>query len=122
MHFIFALGRVLRGKHVINFPHRSICGRYGKVKEEELDRIFWRSSSGRGYEPVVRQTMLCTLDIVFVLICLAITMNNSQYCNDRSNDWIYIEQLNVLSCHLTAFEKIGRLIRQTQAASKVAFC
>jgi hypothetical protein len=30
--------------------------RYWKLKEEALDRTFWRSRFGRGYEPVVRQT------------------------------------------------------------------
>jgi hypothetical protein len=30
--------------------------RYGKLKEEALDRTLWRSRFGRGYGPVVRQT------------------------------------------------------------------
>jgi hypothetical protein len=30
--------------------------RYWKLKEEELDRILWRTRFGRGYGPVVRQT------------------------------------------------------------------
>jgi hypothetical protein len=30
--------------------------RYRKLKEEALDRIVWRTSFGRGYGPVVRQT------------------------------------------------------------------
>jgi hypothetical protein len=30
--------------------------RYCKLKEEELDRTLWRTSFGRGYGPVVRQT------------------------------------------------------------------
>jgi hypothetical protein len=30
--------------------------RYWKLKEEALDRTQWRTSFGRGYGPVVRQT------------------------------------------------------------------
>ena len=30
--------------------------RYWKLKAEALDRTFWRTCFGRGYEPVVRQT------------------------------------------------------------------
>jgi hypothetical protein len=30
--------------------------RYWKLKEEALDRTVWRTRSGRGYGPVVRQT------------------------------------------------------------------
>jgi hypothetical protein len=30
--------------------------RYWKLKEEALDRTLWRTSFGRGYGPVVRQT------------------------------------------------------------------
>jgi hypothetical protein len=30
--------------------------RYGKLKEEALDRTVWRTGFGRGYGPVVRQT------------------------------------------------------------------
>ena len=30
--------------------------RYSKLKEEALDRTVWRSGSGKGYGPVVRQT------------------------------------------------------------------
>jgi hypothetical protein len=29
---------------------------YWKLKEEALDRTVWRTRSGRGYGPVVRQT------------------------------------------------------------------
>jgi hypothetical protein len=28
---------------------------YGKLKDEALDRTYWRNSFGRGAEPVVRQ-------------------------------------------------------------------
>jgi hypothetical protein len=31
--------------------------RYWKLKEEALDRTLWRTRFGRGYEPVVRQTI-----------------------------------------------------------------
>jgi predicted AlkP superfamily pyrophosphatase or phosphodiesterase len=31
--------------------------RYWKLKEEALDRTVWRTRFGRGYGPVVRQTM-----------------------------------------------------------------
>jgi hypothetical protein len=30
--------------------------KYWKLKEEALDRTLWRTSFGRGYGPVVRQT------------------------------------------------------------------
>ena len=42
--------------------HRQLLGNlkdktgYWKLKEEALDRIVWRTSFGRGYGPVVRQT------------------------------------------------------------------
>jgi hypothetical protein len=31
--------------------------RYWKLEKEALDRTLWRTRFGRGYEPVVRQTM-----------------------------------------------------------------
>jgi hypothetical protein len=31
--------------------------RYWKLKEEALDRILWRTGFGRGYGPIVRQTI-----------------------------------------------------------------
>jgi hypothetical protein len=31
--------------------------RYWKLKEEALDRTLWRARFGRGYGPVVRQTI-----------------------------------------------------------------
>jgi hypothetical protein len=31
--------------------------RHWKLKEEEVDRTFWRTGFGRGYGPVVRQTI-----------------------------------------------------------------
>jgi hypothetical protein len=42
------------------------------LKEEALDRTLWRTRFGRGYGPVVRQTiewMLCGDLVVFVLHC-----------------------------------------------------
>jgi hypothetical protein len=32
--------------------------RYWKLKEEALDRTLWRTRFGRGYGPVIRQTIL----------------------------------------------------------------
>ena len=46
--------------------------RYWKLKEESLDRTQWGTRFGRGYGPVVRQTiewMLCGDLVVFVLHC-----------------------------------------------------
>jgi hypothetical protein len=38
-----------------SLPYNSIW--YWKLKEEALDRTLWRTRFGRGYGPVVRQTI-----------------------------------------------------------------
>jgi len=43
-----------RRRQLLNDPKET--RRYSKLKEEALDRVVWRTRSGRDYGPVVMQT------------------------------------------------------------------
>jgi len=48
--------------------------RYSHLKEEALDRIVWRARFGRGFGPVVRQTIK-----IYIYICIYIYIYKTMY-------------------------------------------
>jgi hypothetical protein len=57
--------------------------RYWKLKEEALDRTLWRTRFGRGYGPVVRQTIEIVLKNSHKIRC----SNNSYHTTSRRTNF-----------------------------------
>ena len=60
----------IRRQQLLDDLHETI--KCWKLREEELDRILWRTRFARSYAPVVRQTrqcMYCALALLVVIRC-----------------------------------------------------